>query len=112
MFQSQIGKALSYAIARQQSKGLEILHDAEMKIEERGVGDPESIYKIAQAYVTLGDKASGLRMLRHSIETGFFPYPYFEKDPLLDSLRGEREFAAIMQSARQRHDAFKRAFFP
>jgi hypothetical protein len=66
---------------------------------------------LAQAYAVLGDKPSALRMLKHSIDNGFFPYPYFNTDPLLDSLRGDPEFAASMQSAQQRHEAFRKAFF-
>jgi hypothetical protein len=75
------------------------------------VGDSEAIYKLAQAYAALGDKDSALRMLRLSIENGFFAYPYFASDPLLDRLRQEREFETLMQKARERHDAFQQAFF-
>jgi hypothetical protein len=106
-----VGKALSHEIARRRSKGLEILHRTAYEISERDVGDPEAIYKITQAYAELGDKVSALRMLRRSIEGGFFPHPYLETDPLLDSLRGESEFTRLMQLARQRHEAFKRKFF-
>jgi DNA-binding winged helix-turn-helix (wHTH) protein/TolB-like protein/Flp pilus assembly protein TadD len=111
LFQAQLGKALSYSIARQEEKGLEILRDTEAKINQRGVGDPESIYKAAQAYAILGDKASALRVLRRSIENGFFSYPYFENDPLVADLRNSPEFQQLMQVARQRHEAFKNAFF-
>lgn len=82
-----------------------------IKVNERGVADPEAIYKIAQAYATIGDKASALRVLRHSIESGFFPYPYFVTDPLLDPLRSEGEFSKLMNAARQRHEEFKSRFF-
>lgn len=83
----------------------------EAKINEHGVVDPEAMYKIAQAYASIGDKASALRVLRHSIENGFFPYPYFATDPLLDSLRGDGEFSKLMDEARLRHEEFKRRFF-
>ena len=59
----------------------------------------------------LGDKASALHMLRHSIGGGFFCYPYFVRDPLLQSLRDEPEFQALMNQARQRHEQFKTTFF-
>ena len=111
LLQVQVGKALSDAIGHQQAKGLEILRAAEKRIQARGVGDSEAIYKFAQAYAVLGDKPSALRMLKHSIDNGFFPYPYFTIDPLLDSLRSEPEFGALLQSARQRHDAFVKVFF-
>ena len=89
---------------------LEILYAAEKKIDERGVGDPEAIYKIAQAYGLLGDRASALRVLQYSIETGFFSYPYLANDPLLCVLRGNGEFDRMMEVARQRHESFKARF--
>jgi DNA-binding winged helix-turn-helix (wHTH) protein/TolB-like protein/Tfp pilus assembly protein PilF len=108
---AQIGKALSDSIAHRDSEGLEILSSLEKKIEERGVGDPEAMYKIAQAYAALGDKTSALRTLRQSIENGFFCYPYFTTDPLLNGLRNEPEFATLLKMAQQRHEAFKKIFF-
>jgi hypothetical protein len=50
-------------------------------------------------------------MLRRSVEGGFFCYPYFESDPLLNNLRRGREFAEIMAQARERHEQFKARFF-
>jgi tetratricopeptide (TPR) repeat protein len=111
LFQARIGKALGHAIRNQRSKGMEILRETENQIAERGVGDPEAIYKIAQAYAVLDDKVSALRVLRRSIENGFFSYPYVETDPLLNTLRREAEFTRILARGRQRHEAFKRAFF-
>ena len=108
---TQIGKALSDSIAHRDAGGLEILRSLETKIEERGVGDPEAMYKIAQAYLAMGDKASALRTLRLSIENGFFCYPYFTTDPLLNGLRNEPAFAALLKTAQQRHQAFKNSFF-
>jgi DNA-binding winged helix-turn-helix (wHTH) protein/TolB-like protein len=111
LLQTQVGKALSDAMVHQESRGIGILRSAEAKINERGVGDSEAIYKIAQAYTVLGDTASALRMLKHSIDNGFFAYPYLVKDPLLAGLRGQREFEVLLEKARTRHEAFKNAFF-
>jgi DNA-binding winged helix-turn-helix (wHTH) protein/TolB-like protein/Flp pilus assembly protein TadD len=111
LFQARVGKALGHAIRNQSPKGIEILRETENQIAERGVGDPEAIYKIAQAYAVLGDTVSALRVLRRSVDSGFFSYPYFETDPLLNKLRGAAEFTNILSRARQRHEAFKRAFF-
>jgi tetratricopeptide (TPR) repeat protein len=108
---AQVGRALRDAIGHQNPKGLEILHQAEDKIKERGVGDPEAIYKVGQAYAVLGDEVSALRMLRYSIENGFFSYPYFASDPLLQSLHHSTEFTRLMEVARQRHVAFRSQFF-
>ena len=106
-----IGKAFADAIAQKNSDGLQILRELESEIQQHGVGDPEAIYKIAQAYAALGDKTAGIRALRSSIDSGFFPYPYFVRDPLLDSLRDLPEFPRLLNAARQRHEAFGKKFF-
>ena len=108
---TRIGKTLSYAISHREPEGLEILHDLEKEIALRGVGDPEGIYKIAQSYAALGDTASALRVLRSSVEGGFFPYPYLVTDPLLEPLRKEAEFAQIVAVSRRRYQAFRERFF-
>ena len=111
LLQAQIGKALRSTIDKHNAQGLEMLRAAQTKIEARGVGDPEAMYKLAQAYAALGDRPAALRMLRQSIDSGFFAYPYFETDPLLDGLRREAEFAELMRVTRERHEAFQRKFF-
>jgi DNA-binding winged helix-turn-helix (wHTH) protein/TolB-like protein len=111
LLQARIGKALSFAIRKQDSKGLEIVQETESTMSSRGVGDPEAMYKLAQAYTALGDKRSALRVLRNSIERGFFSYPYIVADPLLHPLKSESEFAQLVAMARQRHEAFKHSFF-
>ena len=111
LLQAKIGKALSHAIAGETASGLELLQKTEHEIEERGVSDSEAIYKVAQGYAVLGDKSAALRMLKGSIEGGFFCYPYVAADPLLATLHGRREFAALLGQARQRHERFKARFF-
>ena len=106
-----IGKALSDSIHQHRAEGLQLLSGLERTVRERGVGDPEATYKIAEAYAILGDKSSALRVLRVSVESGFFSYPYIDKDPLLNDLHSEPEFARILDVARQRYEAFKNSFF-
>jgi hypothetical protein len=90
---------------------LRLLHETEGKIEAHGVTDAEGIYKVAQAYAALGDKAPALRLLRRSIEGGFFCYPYFVSDSLLETLHGDPAFEQLMELARQRHQRFRSRFF-
>jgi tetratricopeptide (TPR) repeat protein len=111
LYQAQIGKALGFGIHKRIAEGLTLLHQVEAKINDRGVGDAEALYKIAQAFAVLGDEKSALRVLKNSIESGFFSYPYFLTDPLLDSIRNNPEFDKLMSVARQRHDAFVKSFF-
>jgi DNA-binding winged helix-turn-helix (wHTH) protein/TolB-like protein/Flp pilus assembly protein TadD len=111
LLQAQVGKALSEGIRHQETRAIALLSETEKKIEERGVRDPEALYKIAQAYAMLGDKASGLRVLARSVDNGFFPYPYLATDPLLGKIRSEREFAGILEKARMRHEKFRGMYF-
>jgi DNA-binding winged helix-turn-helix (wHTH) protein/TolB-like protein/tetratricopeptide (TPR) repeat protein len=111
LLQAQIGKALSLGMLHQNARGEAILHGIEGRVNQFQVGDPEAVYKIAQGYAVLGDKPAALRVLRSSIEKGFFPYPYFIADPLLDTVRGEPQFAELMNLAAKRHAAFKQQFF-
>lgn len=108
---TRIGKAFADSIAKNTLEGLAILAGLESEIQQRGVGDAEASYKIAQAYAALGDQTSAIRMLHSSIESGFFSYPYFVRDPLLNTFRSLPEFARLMDAARQRHEAFKKKFF-
>jgi tetratricopeptide (TPR) repeat protein len=110
LMQAQIGKALSYGLAGRPAPGLNLLKDVEGRIVKSGVADAEGVYKIAQAFAALNDRPAALRMLRRSIDGGFFCYPYFTNDQLLDNLRGEAEFAELMERARRRHEDFKRQF--
>jgi len=111
LFQAEIGKALSDATSHKVAEGLTLLREAQRKIDERQVRDPEAIYKIAQAYLVLGDNVSALHVLRQSVEGGFFSYPYLTADPLLKNLRDEQEFPEILEVARKRHEAFKKIYF-
>jgi len=108
---TRIGKALSYSIKNQKEVALAVLRDVEREIDQKGVGDSEAIYKVAQVYAVLGERSSALRVLRRSIEAGFFCYDYLKSDPLLDSLRAEPEYAALLEIARNRHEHFQRTFF-
>ena len=108
---NRVGKALSNAVTGKKPVALDILRDVEREIVQSGVGDAEGIYKVAQAYAALEEKESALRVLRRSIEQGFFCYDYFKNDLMLASLRGEPAFNELMETARNRHERFKRTFF-
>lgn len=106
-----IGKALSESMAGRNDKGLKLLHQTQDQIEARGVSDAELLYKMTQGYAVLGDKAAALHMLQHTVEGGFFCYPCFVSDPLLESIRSDPEFQRMTAQARDRHEQFKSRFF-
>src|SRR5688572_17926805 len=84
-------------------RGLGLMRETAKQLEQRGLNDAEGVYK-AQAFAVLGDKTAALHWLRASIAGGFFSYPYFKTDPLLDNLRQLPEFDLTLQSALQRHE--------
>ena len=109
---ARVGKALSEGSAGHRSEALNLLGQTEDEMEERGVTDPESMYKVAQAFAVLGNPAAALHALSHTIDGGFFCDACFTADPLLRSLRGRPEFERLLAAAGQRHDAFQAQFFP
>ena len=111
LVQAEVGEALRYALSHQKQQGTALLHQAEQKIEQRDVRDPEALYKIAQAYAAVGDTDSALRVLERSINGGFFAYPYQSNDPLLAPLRGQPRLATLLEQSRARHEAFQAKFF-
>jgi tetratricopeptide (TPR) repeat protein len=111
MLQARIGRALDLGLSGNAADGLALLHEVETTAAERGVGDPEALYKIAEAYAVLGEPGAALRVLGRSIEGGFFAAPYFERDPLLEPLRGQSGWQPLLEAARRRHQAFRARFF-
>lgn len=108
---AKVGKALSESIAGRHESALQMLRQTQDEMEERGVSDGESMYKVAEAYAILGDKHAALHALSHTVEGGFFCDVCFETDPLLASIRSEGEFQRLVEEARHRHEEFKARFF-
>lgn len=108
---SQIGEVLRLSMEGHNHEGLELLKVIEGKLEKNPFGDGELSYKLAQCYSVLGDTASALRLFKKSIDQGFFCYPYFLSDPLLENVRSEANYADLIEVARQRHQRFKQTFF-
>lgn len=108
---SRIGKGISDSLAGQHKAAAAILNQTENEMEAQGVIEPESMYKIAQAWAILGDRTASLHALSHVIEGGFFCSPCFTSDPLLAGVRADPEFQRLLKEASQRHDEFRSKFF-
>jgi tetratricopeptide (TPR) repeat protein len=108
---ARVGKALSESMVGHRDAALVLLRQTEDEMEARGVADSEIKYKMTQAYAVLGEKSAALHMLQHTVEGGFFCYPCFLSDPLLESIRSAPEFQRLTGEARQRHEQFKAKFF-
>jgi len=53
-------------------------------------------YWFGAAYALLGEKKEATSWLEKAADHGFPCYPYFEKDPYLDALRGEADFQTFL----------------
>jgi serine/threonine protein kinase len=79
--------------------------------ERQNPASSEVLHWIACNYSLLGDKKSSVRVLKRSIDAGFFNYPFFLIDPFLDPVRNEPEFKEVLALAREKHEAFKQKYF-
>jgi tetratricopeptide (TPR) repeat protein len=108
---SRLGMVYISYIDKKPEEGLVILNNIKSDIYQREVYDGEMIYKIAQAFSVLNDRKSALELFQLSVEKGFFCYPYFVNDPLMENIRKEPNFNVTLKIAKQRHDSFKARFF-
>ena len=69
-------------------------------------------YNISNVYGLLGDKNSCINALRNAVTGGYYNYPFMLKDYFFDSVREEPEFKEVLALAKEKHEAFKKKFFP
>src|SRR5262249_61925778 len=65
-------------------------------------------YNLATAYALLGRRSDALIWLEKTAAWGMPCYPLFEKDPFLDSLRGDPGFQAFLSRQREQWEHFRR----
>jgi non-specific serine/threonine protein kinase len=65
--------------------------------------DPCGWYYAARSMAYLGEAEAALEYLSRSITGGFFCFPWFARDPWLDSLRHRSEFRRLLSEAEARH---------
>ena len=58
-------------------------------------------YGLGTVYAQLRDPATAVRWLSQAAKTGFPCYPWYERDPLLDPIRHDSQFADFMRDLRR-----------
>jgi serine/threonine protein kinase len=107
-FSGIISKAIKEYIEQNKVEGLEIIKQWEK-------GDPrdsEVLYTIAAIYGLFGEKKRCSHILRKAVEGGFFNYPFMLNDTFFDPVRDDPEFKEVLILAKDKHEAFKRKYFP
>jgi hypothetical protein len=87
------------------------------RLAARPVTDHHVSYRMATAYAQLARSREAVDWLRRTIDAAFPCYPWFTKDPLLDPVREDPTFQALMaeqraewEVRRARYAPVKRAF--
>ncbi len=75
------------------------------RVLARAYRDHHVAYGLGAAYGQLGDTERAMHWLRIAADTGFPCLPWFERDPLLEPLRGGREYSELLTYVRARRDS-------
>ncbi len=103
---SLFGQAYKAGAQRDKKRLLELIK----KLEEREIVDAEMYYRLAHFYCLADQPEKALKSLKVSTSGGFFSYPYISTDPLLEKIRGTKEFQLILKDVKKRHEDFKQRF--
>ena len=95
------------------SQGIKWNEELRNKTIEIGkiIEDPEAIFNWSIVYILHDEHEEFLKLYEKAVDLGFFPYPVFETDPILDPLRDNIEFQRITLKAKAKHEAFKEKYF-
>jgi len=74
------------------------------RVESRPYRDHHVAYSLGAAYAGLGNNDEAMRWLQQAAQSGFLCRPWYESDPLLEPLRGHREYVELIAYVRGRRD--------
>ena len=108
LLHAKYGRAFLYGISGKRDEGVRYLTGV---ARENPTVDGEMLYKLAQAFATLGDKSSALSSLQAAVDHSFYCSSCMAGDPLLATLRQEPAYTQVMSLAHERHQNFQRRYF-
>jgi hypothetical protein len=88
--------------------------DLALDCVRRAVDSPRSFghthhthYNIACIHAVLGDPVASMAWLERSVQAGFACWPFFRRDPYLESLREEPAFQRLVADLEQTYSALE-----
>ena len=81
-------------------------------IERGPYMDHHVAYSLGAAWAQLADVGASVKWLRQAADTGFPCYPWLLQDKLLDPVRGDAEFTALLDQLRRRHEEHAARYAP
>jgi len=73
------------------------------ELMNRNFPDPEGGYYLARQLAYLRDASRATRLLKRTVDGGYFCYPQMASDPWLDPIRSDAEFKQILNRAQTLH---------
>lgn len=106
----RIAKIYSLHLEKNETAAIKLANEIRYEIIKNQVNDGEMIYKIAQAFSQIKQTKEALELFKLAVDKGFFCYPFFNNDPLMENIRKNSEFETTLKKAQDRHQDFKIKF--
>ena len=106
-----MGRALQEHLSGRTDEGLQVMAEIVERRRRNKLWDGEVTYKLAQIVTVLGDLELAESLFSEAVTQGFFCYPYFCRDPLLEPLRSSGRAVATLAAAEVRHREYGERFF-
>jgi serine/threonine protein kinase/tetratricopeptide (TPR) repeat protein len=101
---AKFGLLLKYGLLKERDKALQVMTP---EFQETCKRDYEWSYSVASSLSLLGAKSEALDWLENSLNRGYINYPWFERDPFLDNIRGEERFKKLMERVKYEWEHFE-----
>jgi len=101
---TKLGLLLKYAFLKDKVKAFQVMTTEYQRTCKR---DPEWSYYVAVKLSLLEAKQEALDWLENAIDRGFINYPALEREPFLDSIRGEERFKNLMERVKYDWEHFE-----
>jgi len=101
---AKFGLLLKYGLLKERDKAFQVMTP---EFQETCKRDYAWSYNVGSSLSLLDAKSEALDWLENSVNRGFINYPFFERDPFLDNIRGEERFKKLMERVKYEWEHFE-----